>query len=250
MTLGASPPASVEELALPVEYENGRTASLFYAIDARRARSFLPNPDVHPLVVAGKAAVSLAWFDYERSSLGSYRELSIGIVVDRERTLWRLASRFALGSAFTQWLTLGSYVLALPVTSPLARDAGVALAGLPKVLMELPLTWSKGLLDATALDEGRRVLSMSIPLGPGPTCPVPALVVYSQLKEQLLRTRVTTHFYPQMDWVGRPRLTVENAAHPLGELAHRLGLETAPCLGIAHGLIRSATLHAPELATK
>lgn len=250
MTLGCPPPTSIDAVRFPVQYENGRTASIFYAIDAGRVQGHLPTADLHPVLLAGKAFISLAWFDYERSSLGSYRELSIGIVVDRERVPWKFATSLALGSAFSHWLTLGSYVLALPVTSPLARDAGLTLGGLPKTVMELPLTWSHGLLDATAVNDQQRILTMRIPLGPGPTCRVPALVVYSRLNERLIRTRVTTQFRPQMDWVGRPRLTIECEAHPLSVLIRDLGLETAPCIGIAHGLIRKAALHAPEPVTK
>jgi hypothetical protein len=238
-----------DQLRFPVHYENGRVAGVFYSVDAQIVSARVPSLGVHPLVIAGKAFVSLAWFDYERSDFGSYRELSLGILVDREQRLWRQAARLALGSATGKLLSLGSYVLALPVTSPTARDAGVTLAGLPKTLMELPLTWTGTHLDATALEGGERVLTMRIPLGRGPVCPVPALVIYSRLNERLLSTKITTRFRPQMDWVGRPWLTVENEAHPLGALTRDLGLERAPCLGIVHGVIRTAALHAPEPVT-
>jgi hypothetical protein len=228
--------------AFPVEYGEGRVCSLLYLVDATQARRRLVDTGVFPVTVGNHALLSITWFDYARSALGPYQELSVGLVVDSQKSLLRITTSALL----RRFLTLGTFVVALPVTSALACAAGIEKLALPKTLMELPLTWSRGVLDATALVDSKRVLSMRIPMGIGLRTSVPSLVIYSRREGTLLRTTVKTDFRPQIDLVGRPRLTIEDARHPLSQELSHWHVETAPCLGIAHGPLAAAKLFAPE----
>jgi hypothetical protein len=225
----------------PVNYGRARVASLIYLVSPVTAQTALFGISMRPFRVGKHALLSVAWFDYESSDFGPYRELSIGVVVDSDTNTLRTA----VSALTNRFFTLGTFVLALPVTNTEAAVAGVQHLGLPKTKVDLPLTWSKGVLDATVVDQSRRILSMRIPLGIGPSPKVPALTIYSVRGGRLLRTRVETDFRPEIDLVGRPRLSVEERSHPLSQLVDRFGLERAPCVGIAHGDIRSAKLLAP-----
>jgi hypothetical protein len=227
----------------PVAYGKSRVVSLLYLVNATQARQRLATVGMVPLTLGNKALFSISWFDYEASELGPYRELSVGLVTDSQPDLLKTAK----SALVSRYLTLGTFVLALPVTSPLARTAGVEKLGLPKTVMELPLTWSKGVLDATALEDSKRVLSMRIPLGFGPWTRIASLIIYSRHHGELLRTTIVTDFRPQIDLVGRPRLTVEDRGHPLTQELDQFDLETAPCLGIIHGPMKAAKLLAPEI---
>jgi hypothetical protein len=234
-----SPPES--QPTYPVNYGRARVASLIYLVNPVTAQSALSEISMHPFRVGKHALLSVAWFDYESSDFGPYRELSIGVVADTDPNVFRTA----VSALTNRFFTLGTFVLALPVTNTEAAVAGVQHLGLPKTKVELPLTWSKGVLDATVVDQSSRILSMRIPLGIGPRPKVPALTIYSVNGGQLLRTRVETDFRPEIDLVGRPRLSVEERSHPLSQLLSRFKLESAPCVGIAHGVISSAKLLAP-----
>jgi hypothetical protein len=220
-------------------------ASVLYLVSAKAACEALAQTSLLPLSVGKHALLSVAWFDYETSAFGPYRELSVGIVADSERNVFRTAV-----SALTRrFLTLGTFVLALPVSNAAAATAGLQQLGLPKTFAGLPFTWSKGTLDATVVDDSKRVLSMRVPLGLGPSTRIPSLTIYSRHRGELLRTQVETNFRPQMDWVGRPRLTVEERGHPLSQLFERFDVEHARCVGIAHGDMTSARLLAPEIVS-
>jgi hypothetical protein len=226
----------------PVSYGASRLASALYLVDVRPFEPLLADVPLHAVHFGNKGLVSVTWFDYERSDLGPYQELSIGIVVDTNGSLVGTSLNALLRAA----PTLGTYVLALPLSSEEARRAGVEFLGLPKELMQLPLTWSKGRLDATALVDGRRILSMDLPLHFGPKARVPQLTVYSRLAGRTLRTVVETDLSVRMDFVGRPRLRLEAPDHPLCQTLTRLGLPEARCLALFHGAIRSAQLLAPQ----
>ncbi|MGC4068138.1 MAG: acetoacetate decarboxylase family protein [Polyangiaceae bacterium] len=230
------------EPQFPVQYGRSRLASALYVADARRFEHLLADLPLRAVRFGSQGLVSLTWFDYESSALGPYQELSIGIVVDTNRSLFDISLKALLRAA----PTLGTYVLALPLSNEDARDAGVRYLGLPKELMQLPLTWSKTRLDATAVKDGLRVLSMTLPLHIGPRTRVPRLTVYSKLDGRTLRTIVETDLAVQMDFVGRPRLRLEAPEHPLCVMLTRLGLPAARCLALFHGTIRSAQLLAPE----
>jgi hypothetical protein len=226
----------------PVTYGRSRLASALYLVEERCFGTLLPEIPLHPVRLGNRGLISLTWFDYETSDLGPYQELSIGIVVDAHRGL--------LGTSWNALRaapTLGTYVLTLPLSNEDARRAGVEHLGLPKVLMDLPLSWSNGSLDAAALQGGHRVLSMNVPLHFGPKTRVPRLTVYSKLDGRLLRTVVETELAVQMDFVGRPRLRLEEPNHPLCQVISALGLTTAPCLALFHGKIQSARLLEPEM---
>jgi hypothetical protein len=225
----------------PVIYRKSRVASVLYAVALGTVQRHLEGTGLVPVSLSGLGLVNAAWFDYGTSSIGAYRELSLGVIASVQKLRPRAAIDLLLGRAGP----IGAYVVALPVDSEVARSGGVKLYGLPKTLVDFSFDWSKSELFATVTDAGRRVLSMQVPRRLGLPAWLRQLVIYSQLDGRLLTTTIATHWLAQIDLVGHPRLTVEDRSHPLCQLVTEMGLQSARSLAIIHGQLRYAELPLP-----
>lgn len=229
------------DLRYPVAFRNSRVCSVLYVTSGQAAERHLAGTLARPVIIGHSALLSLTWFDYADSDLGAYREFSVGVLCDTQGSVFKSATMAVLRRV----MTLGAYVLSLPVTSELARLEGVERLGLPKTLLDLRLGWTPRLLDARVLDRGERVLGMQVPLGFGPKISVPTLVVYSKLGGELLRTSVATDFRPRVDLLSRPRLRLEAPDHPLCALLQSFSVDQATCVAVVHGPMPTASLLAP-----
>jgi hypothetical protein len=234
-------PDLVAEMFNPVGsvvYRDSRAAAVLYAIPLALAERSLAGTDLRPICLAGYAVVNAAWFDYGESTIGAYREFSLGVMASQEKLRIATVAQLLLGKAGA----VGAHILALPVDSELARAGGVARYGLPKTLVDFSLGWTKSSLTATIETNARQVLAMQLPLHRGIPAWLRQLVIFSRLEGRLLTTTISTRWFAQIDLVGRPRLAVEDRSHPLGELVTQLGLETAPVMAIVHGKLVRAEL--------
>ncbi len=230
------------EIQPPILYSQSRAAAVLYAIALETAEMLLDGTGLVAVNLGGFGIVNAAWFDYGASSIGPYREFSIGIMASRERLRISAAANLLRGRAGS----VGAFILALPVDSEVARSGGVALYGLPKTRLDLALRWSPRRLDAAPYnEEGKPIFSMQLPLGFGVPCWVRQLLIYSRIEGRILATSISTSWFAQIDLVGRPRLTVENRHHPIGQLVTSLGLESARPLAIVHGKLQYAELPPP-----
>lgn len=185
--------------------------------------------------------VHATWFDYGESTIGPYREFSIGVLASRQTLGFSTLPRLVRGEVEA----VGSYVLALPVDSEAARVGGVKLYGLPKTRLDFTLRWARASLEAELLDEGRPQLTMQFPLRRGLSVPMRRLVIYSMRNGQLITTSISMRWHAQLDLVGRPRLRVSDPDQPLGRLIGELGMESARVLAITHGRLEYAELPVP-----
>lgn len=214
---------------------------MFYSVPTEIARQLLDGTGLVAVTLAGRSIINATWFDYGESSIGAYREFSLGVVASRETLHVSALASLLLGRA----ASFGSYILALPVDSEVARAGGVAWYGLPKTKVEFGLAWGSSKLNATISDQGQPILSMQVPIGLGIPCWIRELVIYSQLEGKTLRTPIATNWLAQIDLVCRPRLTVAQPEHSLGRFMTRLGLQSARPLAVVHGRLRYAQLPPP-----
>jgi len=119
---------------LPILYRDASVAQLYYRVRPALAAATLPE-GLEPLVVAGRALVVLAIFDYRETTIGPYGELGLAVMAKREGA--RISWRRALRTRFVAPQTLGLHVLNLPVTMERARAAGVELWGYPKYVTSI-----------------------------------------------------------------------------------------------------------------
>jgi hypothetical protein len=228
----------------PVVYRNSRAAAAFFLVPHDLAQDSLMHSGLHAVGFGKFGIINATWFDYAESTIGPYHEFSIGIVASSERRRLRLAASILSGNKGS----LGSFVLALPVDSEVARAGGVEHFGLPKSLAEFEMEWHDSRLSAALAQHGKPTISMDLPLVRGLPVRVRDLVVFSKRAGKLVTTVIPTLWPVKLDPIGRPTLKIHDRHHPLGQLMTKLDLEHARALLIVHGQLVSAQLSVPNHA--
>lgn len=226
----------------PVIYRNSRAAAIFYAVPHRLAQQRLEGTGLFAVRIGNYGIVNATWFDYAETSIGPYREFSLGIVASPEQHRLRLAVNLIAG---LKGDALGSFVLALPVDSEAARAGGVQHFSLPKSLVRFRCDWSGPQLQAGIQGSCGPVVSMTVPLRLGIPINVGRLAIYSMHAGGLLTTQVNTQWPAKLDLMGRPTLTITDRHHSVGREMAGLALEAAPVLAVVHGPLLYAALPVP-----
>lgn len=210
---------SDHDIDLPIRYfEDNAMMAAFRAPSAGlRART---PPDLKVVELwPGWSVVTIACFEYVRTSVGPYGEVGVcWPVVDARRAppplLPMLIER--------RWPGLGWWVHHLPVTTEIALRAGRTIWGYPKFLASIEHGWQDATRTCTLAAGGSEILRLSIdtrmPARPGRF----ALRTFTRLGDELLSTRI------HVDAVGlrRPfgRALLEPGPHPVGRELEELGL--------------------------
>jgi hypothetical protein len=199
-------------LEFPISYPNSRLCSVLHCIPLEPVRQWLAPVGLHPVALGARwGLMSLTWFEHHDSSLGSYRELGVGVFVSTRRS----AVATLLGALRGHGDGLGTWMLALPVTSEVARAAGVQLAALPKTLNEVHLDWSSDRLSASLWDGGAPILSMDVALGRGLPIPVHRLCMYSRSQNQIIETTLKCRSRATVSVLAQATMTTPNPSHGL-----------------------------------
>jgi hypothetical protein len=142
----------------------------------------------------GAAVVGVYAWEYRETSIGPYAELGIGVLV-RRRGQRPSRLRFALdmGAQPAQ----GFWVLSLPVTTEVACHAGRALWGYPKYVSRIDTRFAARSARVRLGDE----LELELEAVRGVKRGLP-IATFSQLEDQLLRTRIDVRCAPTL---GRPQ---------------------------------------------
>lgn len=234
-----SDPGARFESLLPVAYSDSTVVSAVYLINSSAAREVMDDPKLHPLILPGKrSVVVITLFDFRASSIGPYREMSIGVLANSARTSMPgvLAAIKGLSSA-------GAWILALPVDSPVAYRGGVELFGYPKTLNRIQAQVSNGKCSYSVYDREREVVAVDLPLGRGPRVPVRHLVTYSSLNGDLIETKIPVRWFPTISSGRGVTMRLGSTDHPIVNAICRLGLPNAPTF-VLHGCGFEATLDA------
>ncbi|WP_424533297.1 hypothetical protein ACOZ38_23345 [Sphaerisporangium viridialbum] len=215
------------EIELPIRCQDGAALTAYFAVDPGAAAALLEGTGLGPAVqVAGRALVAVHASSNRRTSIGAYREVSLGIVVhDPWRAtslrvwpdLFRRARRRRSGSGL-----LGSVVdtEAVSAVPPEVWGCEPALADL-----RIELTARSFRIAAGGPDGG--FLSFRGRLGPGIPVRAPDLVGYSRHEGTTLRSCVETRGRGRVHPAPRGRLVVGQAAHPMAGHLRALGLDGA-----------------------
>lgn len=148
-------------ICCPVFYYDVTTLSAQFLASIERVREALPSPRMYPLrVTPWHCVVSISAFEYRDTDLGPYNEVLIGIpfVLDEPSPLFTGVLRRA--PAVPQL-----YIRHLPVTTEMARDAGVEFAGFPKFIAEIEFERGDERVACHVREDGRHILSLSIRKG-------------------------------------------------------------------------------------
>jgi len=123
-----------------------RDAGAFAAVFPARLsalRDLLPDPGFVPARIApGVGAVVIGAVDYRDGDLGAYSEVLVGIALEGGDATLSLPGRAALRALVRGRSEV--FVVDLPVTTELARQGGVALAGYPKWIAAIDVSAGVG----------------------------------------------------------------------------------------------------------
>lgn len=206
---------------LPIEYRDATATTVVYAVEPHLVRPLLEPSGLVPLIFRGRtAALAVSWFDYRDTSIGPYHELSIAVLSHHPLD----EPRYPLLGLFGRGRVVGGHILHLPVTTEVAWAAGCELWGYPKFVAEMPIEVTGRRMEAALVHEGKRVLSMRIPVPGGPRLPMPDVTTLSVLDEKLVRTRIETRCRTRFARGRGVELALEQPAHPVCRTLVALGL--------------------------
>jgi hypothetical protein len=215
------------EVHLPICYFDASHYMALFRVDAARAAAKLQDVPLEPVLVSRKAVAILSFFKYRDTALGPYHEVGLALLVTPRGQAQSLRS-FADLLPQTRSESLGSYVLDLPVSTPLAKAAGCEIWGYPKFVTQLPIELEGELFRAQVLDPaGRRIMELAGQRGHVLPDPLPgmALVTYSVHGGQMLRTRVETRASCATSGGGSLTLAVGDSPHRMARNLTELGLD-------------------------
>jgi hypothetical protein len=124
---------------MPIRYYDASLIAAVYRVSAAAAREAVVDPEVEPLLVAGKAAVLVCGFEYRGSTIGPYNEVGVAVLAKRAGSRPSLLKTLWDQRAVTD---VGLSVVALPVTTPEACAAGRELWGYPKYVTPITTAFS------------------------------------------------------------------------------------------------------------
>lgn len=190
----------------------------------------------------GRSAVGIICFDYVRSDIGPYGEVAVAWpVVHAHRPPPPLLPILAE----TRWPGMGWWVHRLPVTSPIANEAGRAHWGYPKFVADIEFGWDGSRRSCTLSEGGAEILRLTIDTRMAAVPRRFPLRTWSQQGGELLHTTV------DVDAVGLRRMMradVELALgpHPVGRELEELGLDRSRAVEVRWFPVWRAVLPAAD----
>lgn len=226
-----------DKIALPASFSDGYVVSALYRISGDTARRTLSCCNLHPILLPGDCSLAVVTlFDYGKTDIGPYREISVGVAASAAPVSLRLAYR-----VLTTQLGLGTWVISLPVDSELARDAGCTLFGYPKFLTRIDVDRKSDCCRCNVLENGADAVAISYSLGRGPRVRLKSLTTYSVLSGALIETEIPVKWDAVAASPGRTCIEIRDGSSRLAEAIVSLHLPPKPIL-VLHGGGFGATL--------
>ncbi|HSJ58213.1 MAG TPA: acetoacetate decarboxylase family protein, partial [Anaerolineae bacterium] len=174
---------------LPIMYYRDDCFMGIFGAALEPVRAALASRDLHPVTLPdGRATVAVIAFNYHETGVGPYGEVGIALPC----TLGAAAPPLlplALEARYPGW---GGFVLHLPVTSLVARDAGRAIYGYAKFVADMAFEKRPAYQRVHMSEGGAHILTLTVKQrGPAIKDNRP-LVTYSVRGDDLVRTAVPT----------------------------------------------------------
>ena len=142
---------------VPIFYTDMRNLVVFLLAPLKAVRSTLPSQRMHPLrVTPWHSVVAISAYEYKNSSIGPYNEVSIGVpfVLDKISPILTGIVRKAPENPMV-------YISHLPVTTEIARTAGIELANFPKFLANITFQVRNDWIVCEVNAEGKNILTLT-----------------------------------------------------------------------------------------
>ena len=218
----------------PILYFDSSCITAFFLCDLDKVKNQLLGLALKPsLVIGNKALIGIAFYEYRKTSIGSYNEVGVAIPVIREsdkRPLFSLLDLYANPETRKS----GFYVIDLPVSTSAANAAGREIWGFPKFVTEISFELDKHNFSGSVLDpDGKEgIVNLEGRMGMGILSPAMHLKLYSYLDGEELATVVNLKRGSTLRSGGSMKLTVGKSEHLMAERLRALGLDGASPLAL------------------
>lgn len=227
---------------LPIPYYRDDCFMGIFSASYPAVRALLPSADLHPVVLPnGRAIVAVIAFNYLETGVGSYGEIGIALPCTYGRLALPLLP-LALESRYPGW---GGFVLHLPVTTLLARQAGRLIWGYPKFIADMAFTKLPAYQSVRMEEGGGHILSLTVRQKGLTLRDNRPLVTYTARGDDLLRTSVPTRAVYQLGF-GASAGKLELGSHWISDQLRQLEISSAP-LVTKNYLSRSSLLPVGEV---
>jgi hypothetical protein len=142
---------------LPVFYYDNTTLTSIYTASTNEVKKLLPDCDMHPIeLYPGRCLVAFTAFEYRKTDIDPYNEFSIAFLVSLNAPQ---IPGVTVAMQFAQRI-FTPYIWQLPVTTEIARSAGVDLYGYPKFIADIEFQKDKKRVECRLSEAGRNILIM------------------------------------------------------------------------------------------
>jgi hypothetical protein len=145
---------------VPIFYYDGTATQAVFAARLGALRRLMPDPRFSPARLApGLGAVAITCFEYRDTDIGPYNELAISVVLNEPWFLPNLPGLALISSLRRR--QLHAWVHHLPVTTEIARAAGVDLYNYPKFIARIDFQQSEQRRTCRLSEGAEHILTLS-----------------------------------------------------------------------------------------
>ena len=215
---------------LPDFYYDVTSLSAQFLAPIDRVKQFLPSSRMHPLrVTPWHCVVSISAFEYRDSDIGPYNEVSIGVPIMLDEPSPMFVGTLRKVPAVPQ-----VYVHHLPVTTEIARDAGIEFAGYPKFLADITFERDGKWVTCHLHEAGQHILTLAGREKELSTMPRSRMQPITVREGYLLRCELVVSERNQLSSQSSEGVCLELGDHPIAQevkawnLGRTLGYQYAP----------------------
>lgn len=217
------------KIKLPLFYYDASAILLFFWADINKVKPLLDGSGYLPCkFFNGKALLVAGIYEYRDTDIGPYNEVGLASAVYPEGpkppALYLPEFLFA-----AKQRRFGFYIHDLPVTTQIASAAGKEIYGFPKFVTEIPFSLTDKQFAAAVNDpdSDEKIFSMVGEIGPGISMKGFDLVLFSNLKEQKLKTIVDVDAKFKTSFGGSIIIRLGKSKHRTAANIKNLGLDGA-----------------------
>jgi len=219
----AEVPWGQRSIHVPVFYYDVMTLSAQFMVPLQSIRALLPSRRMHPLrVMPGHGVVNVSTFAYRDCDIGPYNEVSISVPfsLDRPSPLFVGTLRKGPKEPYV-------YVHHLPVTTEIARAAGVEFAAYPKFVAEITFEEDGDWLHCRLAREEQHILTLACRACEPTPVPRARMHVFTILRDRMLRCEFVLSERQQAASGSQADVRLDLGDHPIAQELRELGIKRA-----------------------
>jgi len=211
---------------LPIAYYRDDCFQLLFSADADAVRALLPSDELYPVTqIGGRAIVGIAGYNYLDTSIGSYGEVAVCAFVAHGKRPLPLVPALLESS----YAGFGFLVLHLPVTHPIARDAGRGQWGYTKFVADMAFENTPEHHSCRLSEKGDHILTLTVAKGGIFASDGRPITTYSVKDGDLIRTVIPQTGSYRLRLRCKPS-SLELGNHPVAQSIRDLDLSPEPIL--------------------